>query len=516
MRRKILWADDEIDLLKAHVIFLEKKGYDLTPVTNGQDAIDLVKEQTFDAVLLDEMMPGIDGLSVLSEIKNHDPGLPVIMITKSEEEHIMDDALGSRISDYLIKPVNPGQIFTTLKRLLDTQKLRSERVSREYTRQLAMNRQTLAMGQDSQQWAQSHAQLSMWDIEITGYNDEGLQQIHDDQKREFNREFTRYVENNYRSWIEDESGPVLSHRFLDHFVTPQLEEGNKVYFVLIDCFRMDHFLAIESKLEELFYVHRDYYYSILPTATPFCRNALFAGMMPRDITRTYPDIWRLAGHDETGMNSYEPEMLEAYLERSGVRLNHPPHYEKIINNDDAQNFVKKLGSLKNNRMISVVVNFIDFLSHQRSESNILQEIAPDEAAFRSLAKSWFEHSMLLEILRHASSEGATVVITTDHGSVMGERASVVRGDRKTSTNVRYKYGRNLRCEPSEVFKIEDTEAYGLPDVGPATNYLLAKYDYYLVYPNNFRQYEKMFQNSLQHGGISMYEMILPVGVLKPR
>lgn len=515
MKRMILWADDEIDLLKSHIIFLEKKGYHVVPVTNGEDAIDLVKQKTFDAVLLDEMMPGMDGLSVLTEIKNHDPGLPVIMITKSEEEHIMDNALGSRISDYLIKPVNPNQIFTTLKRLLDSRQLRSERVSREYAMQAGQNRSELASGPDHDRWAQLHARLSAWDIEIEEYNDPGLSQLHADQKKEFDREFTRFVEKRYLSWIRGE-GPVLSHTFLDEYVAPLLRNGEKVYLFVIDCFRLDHWLAIEPMLENLFQVQRSLYYSILPTATPFCRNALFSGLLPSEVARIHPDIYQMFGHEESGMNVHEAELLETYLKRKGIRLDRRVYFEKISNNENALALQKKLGNIRNHKLITVVYNFIDLLSHQRSESDILQEIAPDEAAFRSLTRSWFSHSVLMEMLQTIADEDAVVVMTTDHGSITGGRASIVRGDRFTSTNVRYKYGKNLKCNPSEVLLVNNPTEWGLPSFGPGTTYLLAKDDYYLIYPNNYRQYEKLLQNTLQHGGISMEEMILPVGILRRR
>jgi CheY-like chemotaxis protein len=515
MKRTILWADDEIDLLKAHIIFLEKKGYAVVPVTNGEDAIDLVKRKTFDAVLLDEMMPGMDGLSVLTEIKNYDPGLPVIMITKSEEEHIMDNALGSRISDYLIKPVNPNQIFTTLKRLLDSRQLRSERVSREYAMQAGQNRMELAAGPDHDRWAQLHSRLSAWDIEIEEYSDPGLSQIHADQKKEFNREFTRFVEKNYLSWLRG-GGPVLSHAFLDHHVAPLLRNGEKVYLFVIDCFRLDHWLAIEPMLEKMFQIQRSLYYSLLPTATPFCRNALFSGLLPREVANIFPDVYQTGGHEESGMNTHEAELLDMYLQRKGIRLDRRAHFEKIANTESALALQKKLVNLRDHKLITVVYNFIDILSHQRSESDILQEIAPDEAAFRSLTMSWFGHSVLMDMLQSIADEGAVVVMTTDHGSVTGERASIVRGDRFTSTNVRYKYGRNLKCNPSEVLLVDDPAAWGLPSFGPGTTYLLAKDDYYLIYPNNYRQYEKMLQNTLQHGGISMEEMILPVGILRRR
>ena len=515
MKRKILWVDDEIDLLKAHIIFLEKRGYDLTPVTNGEDAIEMIQKETYDAVLLDEMMPGMDGLSVLVEIKNFDPGLPVIMITKSEEEHIMDNAIGSRISDYLIKPVNPTQIYTTLKRLLDSDQLRSERVSREYARQTTQNRMALNMGIDHDGWVQIHASLSRWDIEIEEYNDPGLEQIHADQKKEFRREFSKYVEKNYRSWIQG-SGPDLSHTILEKYVTPRLKSGEKVYFFVIDCFRLDHWFAIEPKLEKLFYIDRNYYYSLLPTATPFSRNAIFAGLLPNEIAKIYPDIWKNAGHDEISMNRYEHQLLGMLLSRNGIHLDSELVYDKIMKTDDALALYKRLDNLKQRQFISVVYNFIDLLSHQRSENDILMEIAPDEAAFRDLTTTWFDHSVLLDILKYIAQEGATLILTTDHGSLIGGKASIVRGDRSTSTNVRYKYGKNLKCNSSEVFHVDNPLEYGLPSLGTGTNYLFAKEDYFLVYQNNFRKYEKLYQNTFQHGGISMEEMILPIVILTPR
>jgi CheY-like chemotaxis protein len=517
MKRRILWVDDEIDLLKAHIIYLEKRGYELIPTTNGQDAIALIKNQTFDAVLLDEMMPGMDGLSVLDEIKTLDPGLPVVMITKSEEEQIMDNALGSRISDYLIKPVNPSQIFTTLKRLFDTGTLRSERISREYTRQVAQNRLTIMNGPDYHEWTVIFENLCRWDFEIDEQNDAGLRLIHTDQKKEARREFCRYVERTYRSWIDgDSNSPLLSHQVLDKALLPRLNAGNKVYFILIDCFRLDHWLAIEPKLEKLFHVERSQYYSILPSATPFSRNALFAGMLPRDIARKYPDIWQNAGHDEYGMNRYERDLIDQYLKRNGIIFPKEAPFEKILRNDDAHSLYKRLPQFADHRLVTIVYNFIDLLSHQRSENDLLMEITPDESAFRSLTRAWFDHSILFDIMTFIAAEGATLILTTDHGSIMTERTSLVRGDRSTSTNIRYKYGRNLKCNQSEVFMVQEPEHYGLPSLGLGTNYLFAKEDYYLVYQNNYRQYEKLYQQTFQHGGISMEEMILPLVVMTPR
>ena len=299
-------------------------------------------------------------------------------------------------------------------------------------------------------------------------------------------------------------------------MTPLLKRGEKVYFIIIDCFRLDHWLAIESKLEEVFNVNRGYYYSILPTATPFCRNSLFAGLLPRDVARMFPDIWQNFGNDETGMNNHEHELLDMYLSRNGIRMDKAPYYAKLATADNALEFRKRIGSLRDTQLVSIVYNFIDFLTHQVSEYDILQEIAPNEAGFRSLTRSWFNHSVLLDILKDIAREGATIIMTTDHGSISGERASIVRGDRTTSTNVRYKYGKNLKCNPSEVLRVEDPEEYGLPSFGFGTNYLFAKEDFYLIYQNKYREYEKLFQKTFQHGGISMDEMILPIGVLTPR
>ena len=515
MNRKILWVDDEIELLKGHIIFLEKKGYELVPVTNGQDAISMVRNQTFDAVLLDEVMPGMDGLSVLQQVLAIDPGLPVVMITKSEEEHILDDALGSRISDYLTKPVNPSQISTTLKRLFDRGQLRSERISREYARQNVQNHAVMNMGLDYQGWGTLFENLCRWDLEIEQFNDAGLEQMHQGQKKEARRVFCKYVENNYRSWIGG-TGPLLSHRLLDTYLLPRLKKGEKVYFVVIDCFRFDHWLAIEQILEKLFRIERARYFSILPSATPFSRNALFAGMLPSQIAVKYPDIWKNVGHDEIGMNRYERELLTQYLKRNNAEPKKELIFQKILKIDDSQAFLKKLRQYGDHQLITVVYNFIDLLSHERSTNDILMEIVPNEAAFRSLTRAWFEHSVLLDMFSYIAEEGATLIVTTDHGSIMSEKASLVRGDRTTSENVRYKYGRNLKCDPSEVFLVDRPEEFGLPSLGHGTNYLLAKEEYYLVYQNNYRQYEKMYQNTFQHGGISMEEMILPVAVLTPR
>ncbi len=497
MKRTVLWVDDEIDLLKAHVIFLEKKGYTVVPVSNGEDAIDLVKQKTFDAILLDEMMPGMDGLSVLAELKNHDPGLPVIMITKSEEEHIMDDAMGSRISDYLIKPVNPNQIFTTLKRLLDTRQLRGERVSREYTMQANQNRMELATGLDHERWAQLFARLSAWDIEIEEYKTPVLPRYMPIIEGIQPRVLPASSKGTPVRVPRRRAGHVPNHtRRVCGAASQARREGIPLRH---DCFRYDHWLASEPMLENLFQIQRHLYYSILPTATPFCRNALFAGLLPREVANLFPDIYQLGGHEESGMNNHESELLDMYLNRKGIRIERKTYFDKIANTENALALQKKLPSLRDHRLIAVVYNFIDLLSHHRSESDILQEIAPDDAAFRSLARSWFGHSVLLDIFQEIAAEGATVVVTTDHGSMTGERASIVRGDRSTSTNVRYKYGRNLKCNPSEVILVDDPAAWGLPSFGPGSTYLLAKDDYYLIYPNNYRQYEKMLHNTLQHG-----------------
>ena len=515
---RILWADDEIDLLKPHILFLESKGYNVTSVANGADAVDKVKGERFDIVLLDEQMPGMGGLETLEQIKQHAPELPVVMVTRSEEEHLMEEALGGQISDYLTKPVNPSQILLTIKRLLERTRIRTEKVSQNYLQ--SFNQITMAMMNplSHEEWVDLYQKLVRYDIELEG--DEGARQILEDQFREANRVFGRFIEENYVYWIqnlrEEPNGirPVLSHELISRFVTPELEAKPPVVFFVIDCMRYDQWLEFEKLLYAVYDIEKKFYYSILPTATPYSRNAIFSGMLPRDIARKYPQIWASGEDDEHSRNRNEEEFLREQLK--GLRLNTRLRYQKLVGTQDGREFAQNVSDLMQYDLSAIVVNFVDILAHSRSDSDVLKEIAPDERAYRALTRTWFEHSWLYQAFTDLAKMNATVVVSTDHGAVRSLHATKVIGDRETSTALRYKYGRNLKCEDKAAIFVKDPETYGLPRNGINTNYIIAKEDYYFVYPTNYHHYQNMYRDTMQHGGASLEEMILPVVTLRPR
>jgi CheY-like chemotaxis protein len=507
---KILWADDEIDHLKSHILFLEERGYSVTPVTNAEDAISLVREELFDLVLLDEMMPGMDGLQAISVLKNVSPSLPVIMITKSEEENLMEEAIGSKIEDYLTKPVNPSQILSSCKRILERKRISEEKITRDYTSEFQEISSLLNGPMQPEGWIDIHLKLSEREIELDLHSDLGLRQTLSDQRRECNQLFGRYIETHYKGWVNGEKRPVLSIDIIEKHVVPCLKRGEQVLFILIDNLRLDQWLVIEPLLYGIFQVQRDYYFSILPSATPYSRNAIFAGYFPRDIERKYPDLWRQGEDDESSRNRFEAQFLKEQLQRCGVELRSDPKYVKFLDPEDAKQISRNVASYINVPLVSMVFNFVDILAHRRSDSQIIREIVPDEPAYRSLTRTWFEHSSLYQILKYASAEGLKVILTTDHGSIRTMRGSTVYADRKTSTNIRYKYGRGIRGVSKHLLEIKDPIEFGLPARGINTNYLIAKEDYYFVYPTNYHEYLALYKDSFQHGGISMEEMILPV------
>jgi len=512
--REILWIDDEIDLLKSHVIFLSERGYRVTPATNGDDAVALVRKRSFDIILLDEMMSGRDGLSTLAELRDINPNIPVIMITKSEAEELMEEAIGQRIDDFLIKPVNPSQILSTCKRILDAKHIQEDRIGQDYVSEFNRIRGLLSGPMHWRDWMDVHSHLSEWDLEIERFQDVGLRQMHRDHRKECNLEFGMYVERFYRSWLKDEDPPPLSVDVLSEFVVPHLTAGKRVFFIVVDCLRLDHWLAIEPLLAEFFTVRRDYYYSILPTATPYSRNAIFSGLFPSELAEQYPEIWQAGREDDQSRNRYEHQLMDRQLERMGLKLASSTRYIKVLDVAEGRSLVRRIRSFESVPLTAVVFNFIDILAHGRSESDILQEIAPDEAAFRSLTLSWFTHSTLFEMLRRVADTDTVVVLTSDHGSVLGTGATVARGNRSTSTNLRYKYGTNLNCDRRQALLIRDPSEYKLPRMGLSTNFIIAKEDYYFVYPTKFHKYQRQYRDSFQHGGISLEEMILPVVVMK--
>lgn len=515
-QRRILWADDQIDELGGQILFLEGKGYEVVGVSNGDDALDLLGRERFDAVLLDEMMPGKGGLETLEGIRDLGTTVPVIMITKSEEEELMDRALGRRISDYLVKPVNPMQIFMALKRALDESQITEQETARNYLSKFGQMSQQRMMAGDFDEWARIYDRLVDWDLQLNRLADPEPARLHLDQLRESNADWVKFVERNYLDWLDDPKGPVMSHRVLDHAVLEPLREGKRVLFFLIDCMRLDQWRAIEPVLAPLFEQRRQAACGILPTATPFARNAIFSGLLPRDIASRYPQWWRGSAREERSKNAFEKELLGKWLEDRGMgKLQY--HYAKTFDMQDLESLRKQVPTLKDRSLVACVVNFLDILSHGRSDNELLKELAPDEVAFRSVMRSWFEHSALFELLRDVAAwEDTVVVITTDHGSIQVRKPTVVKASREASSNVRYKYGDNINGEAGAILDVRDPERYGLPRDTPIQNYVLACESNFFVYPTNQHEYERQFRDSFQHGGVSLEEMIVPLVTMTAR
>ncbi|MGD9898320.1 MAG: response regulator [Calditrichaceae bacterium] len=508
--KKILWADDEIDMLQAHVIFLREKGYDVMTVTNGDDAIYQVRHYNYDLVLLDEMMMGKDGLTTLNEIKDYSPHLPVIMITKSEEESLMEDAIGKRIDDYLTKPVNPSQILMACKKILEKKDIMNEKMSQQYAIDVSQLSMSLMKNMDAKDWIDQALKIFRMDLNLDSSSGQAFRQVLYDQRKESNVEFGKYVERNYEGWLRNsDNRPDLSVDLIKKYIIPNLKKNKKVVFIVIDCMRLDQWLTLEPFFYDLFKIEKEYYYSILPTATPFSRNALFSGLFPEEIEKMYPQLWSMNEDDES-LNRYEKELLDLQLKRSGVNIGNDLKYVKVMNTEDMKNLEKDMHNYLEASMLAIVVNFVDILAHSRSDLPILKDIAPDEAAYRSLTRSWFEHSPMMGILKKIAQTDATVFLTSDHGSVRGLHATKVIGDRDTSTNLRYKYGRSLKVDKKHAVIIPRPSDWKLPKRGINTQYIIAKEDYYFVYPTNYNKYLNHYKDSFQHGGISIEEMILPI------
>ncbi|MEZ4800015.1 MAG: bifunctional response regulator/alkaline phosphatase family protein [Flavobacteriales bacterium] len=513
---RILWADDEIDLLKPHIIFLEQKGYIVSTANNGRDAIDMVKENYFDIVFLDENMPGLSGLQVLPEIKTIDPTLPVIMITKSEEESIMEDAIGSKISDYLIKPVNPNQILLSVKKNLDEKRLVSEKTTSDYRQEFREISMQLGDRMNHGEWSTFYKKLVRWSMELERSTDEGMTQIFETQKQEANEQFSKFIKNNYINWLKGSDGPIMSHTLVKNKVVPILKEsGDKtVFMVVIDNLRFDQWKVIAPKLKEHFRVDdEEIFYSILPTATHYARNALFAGLMPSEIARIHPNLWKNE-EDEGGKNMHEDELMGAQLKRLGFDIKWS--YNKITQLQQGRKLSDQFSNLMTNKLNVIVYNFVDMLSHARTEMEVIKELADDEPAYRSLTDSWFEHSPLLEILKKVAENNCRLIITTDHGTVRVDNPVKVIGDRNTNTNLRYKAGKNLNYNPKEVFEIKNPADGFLPKSNISTSYIFAQNRDFFVYPNNYNHFVNFYSNTFQHGGISLEEILIPFIALQAK
>jgi CheY-like chemotaxis protein len=509
--KKILWADDEIDMLQAHILFLKEKGYEVVSVTNGNDAIYQISNGAFDIVLLDEMMSGKDGITTLNEIKDQFPHLPVIMITKSEEESLMDEAIGKRIDDYLTKPVNPSQILLAVKKLLSKSNIITEKRSEQFAQEFSKFSMTLMNPLTANDWIDQATKIAQLDVGLDMANTD-YRDILYEQRRELNGAFGKYVEKQYPLWLGKENSdkrPLLSTDIVQKYIVPKLKRQKQVIFIVMDCLRLDQWNILEPFFYENFKINKDFYYSILPTSTPFSRNALFSGLFPIEIEKMYPDLWSL-DENSGSLNKYEKELLDLQLQRSGLDIGNDLKYVKIMNRNDMASLDKNLNNYLDSKMLAIVVNFVDILAHSRSDLPILKEIAPDEAAFRSLTRSWFEHSPINNIMKNIAQTGAHVFLTSDHGSVRGMRASKVVGDRETSTNLRYKFGRSLKVNKKDAVYIKNPQDWMLPNKGLNTTYILAKEDYFFVYPTNYHKFANYYKDSFQHGGISLEEVILPI------
>ena len=514
---KILWADDEIELLRPHIMFLEQKGYDVETANNGSDAVEMVKNDHFDIVFLDEQMPGISGVETLEMIKSEFPNLPVVMITKSEEERIMEDAIGSNIADYLIKPVNPNQILLSLKRNLENKKLVDEKSTSKYQQEFRRIGMDLNNNLDFDEWVGVYKNITRWEIELQKSTDEGIKEVLFLQKQEANNQFSRYVEKNYYNWVSGRGDrkPVMSHTVVRDKILPRLSNDDKpLFFILIDNLRYDQWKSIQPLIETYFRVEDDdVYYSILPTTTQYARNAIFAGLMPLEIRRYYPKYW-LDEEEEGTKNQFEGELLGEQLRRYGKNIKYS--YNKVLNLAAGKKLFEQMSNLMQNKLNVIVYNFVDMLSHARTEMDIIRELADDEVAYRSLMVSWFEHSSLFDMMRFISQKGCDAVVTTDHGSIWVKNPVKILGDKAVNTNLRYKYGKSLKYNAKDVFEVKEPEKIFLPRINVSTSYVFARSNDFFAYPNNYNYYVNYYRNTFQHGGISMNEMMIPVAYLKAK
>lgn len=514
MEARILWADDEIDLLKPHILFLEQKGYIVETSNNGRDAAEMAQNTHFDIIFLDENMPGYSGLETLAIIKQSNPQVPVIMITKSEEEHIMEEAIGGQISDYLIKPVNPNQILLSLKKNLRTKELVSQKNTSDYQMEFRQIGMRLNDRLDFDEWIDIYKTLVNWELKLDSSGDGGMKEVFDMQKREANAQFSKFVVDNYEDWVSGhEEAPDMSHNVLSKKVLPFVGK-EPIFLIVIDNLRYDQWKILQPLISEYFTIEsEELFYSILPTATHYARNALFAGLMPIDIAKKHPDLW-LNENDEGGKNMHEKELFEHNLKRHGKQVK--MSYHKVIKLDFARKMVEKFNDLLKNDINVLVYNFVDMLSHARTEMEVIKELADDESAYRALTKTWFEHSPLKEMLEKIAEKGVKTILTTDHGTIKVDNPVKIVGDKQTNTNLRYKVGRNLNFNAKQAAAFENPATIKLPQENMSSSFVFAKENDFFAYPNNYNHYANYYKDTFQHGGISLEEVIIPIITLKAK
>jgi len=511
---RILWVDDEIDLLKPHILFLEKKDYNVSTSTNGRDAIDMVEEENFDIVFLDENMPGITGLETLAEIKQKRPNLPVVMITKSEEEYIMEEAIGSKIADYLIKPVNPNQILLSLKKNLDNSRLVSQKTTSNYQQEFRKISMDLAMVNSYEEWIDLYKKLVHWELQLEDINDSGMLEILESQKSEANNLFFKFVKKNYQDWLTSSDSPTFSHTLFKDYIVPNLSNDQGLLWIVIDNLRYDQYRVLEPLINNHYKKDEEFsYFSILPTATQYARNAIFSGMMPLEMEKRHPNYWK-NDTDEGGKNLYENEFLTDQIKRSHLNIKH--EYYKIVSLKAGKDLAANYNGTKQNDLTVLVYNFVDMLSHSKTEMEVIKELAGDDKAYRSLTLSWFKNSPLFEIIQKAQQLGQKLIITTDHGTINCKHPSKVIGDKNISSNLRYKTGRSLTYEQKDVFAVRNPKDIFLPSLSFNSPFVFAKEDLFFAYPNNYNHFVKYYKNTYQHGGVSLEEMIIPCSIYSPK
>ena len=512
-KERILWADDEIELLKPHILFLEQKGYEVISVNNGDDAIEKADEEIIDLIILDENMPGLNGLETLSVIKDKHPSIPVLMITKSEEEDIMDQAIGGKIADYLIKPVNPNQIFISIKKHLHGKEIMADVKTLGYQQDFSKISMQINDARDYEEWVDIYKKLITWELELENA-DRGLMEMLKMQKTEANAAFCKFVKKNYEDWIINPEGrPLMSPDLFKKRVFPLLDNGEKVFIVLIDNFRLDQWRSIKPVLSEYFSFEEDTYCSILPTATQYARNAIFSGLMPDKISEMFPELW-VDEDEEEGKNLNEAPLIQTQLDR--YRKKYPFSYYKINESSFGEKVLSQFSHIEHNPLNIVVLNFIDMLSHARTESKMIRELASTEAAYRALTKTWLEHTSTIELFKRLAKSDFKVIITTDHGTIRCDNPIKVIGDKNTNTNLRYKVGKNLSYNQKQVYEIKNPAKVGLPSLNVSSTYIFACNRDFFAYPNNYNYYVSYYKDTFQHGGISMEEMLIPWITLEPK